>query len=238
MRNPHRPTLADRAEQRRESHNRGRGVYRETEFRLRGISPTDQESDWEWAHNPTYPRRGMLLLNMRTGEMYYINGEIAGPALDVAAMCEEREKAEERARALLMRFLSPEQRDTWEAGGHFFTTSSTGRTWRISIDACCLMDGDRPQALYCYVPEDNLPKYDAVLARKLMIEHHEEKVTKDGNLLMDYTEYTDVGGGMYVRRDDQGFTYTPHTQPITRTITRGIDEYAEYAIIGHRITEA
>lgn len=96
--------------------------------------------------------------------------------------------ARERSRELLLRFLDAEQAKQLADGNSFITTSLSGRKWEIRQCGIDLLDdiGDRIRS-YCYLADEaeGLPVYDQMLARKLMVEHHEGQILRDGVVTYD-----------------------------------------------------
>ena len=98
---------------------------------------------------------------------------------------EERKKADERAEALLLAHLTPDQRETLERMRHFVVQSERGRVYRLrrgrlaNVDE---MDKDRVVAQYCIHPSiHNIPEADSLLAQKLMLEMNEEQFLRIAN---------------------------------------------------------
>src|SRR3990167_4587631 len=79
---------------------------------------------------------------------------------------EERKKADERAEALLLAHLTPDQRETLERMRHFVVQSERGRVYRLrrgrlaNVDE---MDKGRVVAQYCIHPSIyNIPEADSL----------------------------------------------------------------------------
>lgn len=104
------------------------------------------------------------------------------------------EAAKSRSHELLLRFLSAEQAKQLEDGNSFITTSPSGRKWEIRQGGIDLLDdnSDRIRS-YCYLADEaeGLPVYDQMLARKLMVEHHEGQILRDGVVTYDRDASTD-----------------------------------------------
>jgi len=97
----------------------------------------------------------------------------------------ERQEANERAEALLLAHLTPDQRETLERMRHFVVQSERGRVYHLrrgrlaNVDE---MDKDRVVAQYCIHPSIcNIPEADSLLAQKLMLEMNEEQFLRIAN---------------------------------------------------------
>lgn len=105
-----------------------------------------------------------------------------------SAADEQAKAANEKARVLLMRHLTKEQQETHRKHGYFDvqgqSTPYTGRHFRIYTASATmnvyLMDGDRKIECYCAAPE-NVPRCDALLAQKVMIETNEREFMRKAN---------------------------------------------------------
>jgi hypothetical protein len=89
-----------------------------------------------------------------------------------------RREAEQRASALLGRWLSPTQRAQYESAGHFDVTgSASGRRYRIrsrrQMNVDELNEDGRPVAVLCFGPETYVPTGDVMLAQKIALENDE-----------------------------------------------------------------
>jgi hypothetical protein len=89
-----------------------------------------------------------------------------------------RSEAEQRASALLMRWLSPTQRAQYESTGHFYVTGShSGRRYRIrskrQMNVDELDEDGRRVAVLCFGPETYVPFGDVMLAQKIALENDE-----------------------------------------------------------------
>lgn len=114
-------------------------------------------------------------------------GDMRTPRAGYPDLVERTREANDRSRELLLRFLTPEQREQFsgERGSSFTTTAPSGRKYEIRWGGIDRLD-DKGERIcsYCYEPEQSgLPIYDQMLARKLMVEHHEEQVLREGNLV-------------------------------------------------------
>jgi hypothetical protein len=91
-------------------------------------------------------------------------------------------KAEEKALQLLLRNLSPLQRQQYHAFGYFDVVGSmTKRPYRIyhgtSRNVVEIRDG-RPGPGRCFMPKGELAVGDCMLAQKIAIENFEEEVLR------------------------------------------------------------
>jgi len=88
-------------------------------------------------------------------------------------------RAPERRSLILMRnWLSPDQREQFDARGYFDVVGShTGRRYRIrfgtSTNVHELDNFERSVAGWCFVPTEYLPPGDVMLAQKLALENDE-----------------------------------------------------------------
>jgi hypothetical protein len=90
-----------------------------------------------------------------------------------------RREPEERARALLERWLSPAQLEQYRRHGYFDVIGGdSGRRYRVrqgrqmNIDE---LDGSgRPAAVWCFLPQGCLPTGDVMLAQKIALENEEQ----------------------------------------------------------------
>jgi len=88
------------------------------------------------------------------------------------------EEAEQNARALLRRWLSPAQLEQYEMMGHFEVVGSdSGKRYRIrrydQMNIEELDEGGARVAVWCFLPEGNLPVGDTMLAQKIALETNE-----------------------------------------------------------------
>jgi hypothetical protein len=87
-------------------------------------------------------------------------------------------EADQKARALLRRWLSPAQLEQYEKMGHFEVVGSdSGKRYRINRYAQMNIEelderGVRV-AVWCFLPEGNLPVGDTLLAQKIALETNE-----------------------------------------------------------------
>jgi hypothetical protein len=83
-------------------------------------------------------------------------------------------KAEKRAKALLYKYLTREQKWELRATDSFIIIGQDGKRYRISKNECqnvFMMDGDRDKYRLCVVPKGTwIPVYDLMLIQKFMIE--------------------------------------------------------------------
>jgi hypothetical protein len=107
-----------------------------------------------------------LFRGMRQAEFGY---EPNDPAAERA-----QKKANKRAKALLHRHLTKEQRLHLRATDGFSVIGQNGKTYRIEHGSCrnvFLMIGGEKRVLYCIVPaEERVPVYDLMLAQKVMLQ--------------------------------------------------------------------
>jgi hypothetical protein len=105
---------------------------------------------------------------------------------------EKAEQAKARARQLLLDYLTPAQRTTYEANGYFVTQAKGGNRYKVT-NANGLYrvfplpkNSDRPWAELCIIPNYRGPVYpegDVMLSQKLMIETDEERFLKTANII-------------------------------------------------------
>lgn len=86
----------------------------------------------------------------------------------------EERKAQKRAKALLHKYLSKEQRWSLRARGFFDVTGQDGLPYRVKDGTCqnvfLLEDGEETTA-YCAIPvNERIPTNDLMLAHKVMLE--------------------------------------------------------------------
>lgn len=90
-----------------------------------------------------------------------------------------------RARRLLIEDLSPEQRTSFEAHGHF-TIEVRGQRYRIeprrAQNVRLLDSAGRIERTYCAHPQDPMPVYDVMLAQKLLLETNPEEFFRLANV--------------------------------------------------------
>lgn len=94
----------------------------------------------------------------------------------------EREKADVRARSLLLSHISPSQRRDLETRGGFWVTSQLKNRYWVTPRTAVRFD-DRGVALqyYCIYPDGNLPADDNALARLLTLQCDEERFLRTAN---------------------------------------------------------
>jgi len=96
------------------------------------------------------------------------------------------EHAINRARALLLAHLNPDQRAEYERFGCFHVQGPSGRLYRIfhrwagNIEIVTKPWGD-PMAVLCIHPTEQIPIEDSLLAQKLMIECSEDDLHEIAN---------------------------------------------------------
>ncbi len=83
-------------------------------------------------------------------------------------------QADQRAKALLHRHLTKEQRADLRASRGFNLVGQNGKTYRVEEGSCrnvFLMIAGEKRVLYCVVPAaERIPVYDLMLAQKVMLE--------------------------------------------------------------------
>jgi hypothetical protein len=89
-----------------------------------------------------------------------------------------RSEAEQRASALLMRWLSPTQRSQYDSAGYFEVTGShSGKRYRIrsrrQMNVEELDEAGRRVAVLCFGTETYVPPSDVMLAQKIALENDE-----------------------------------------------------------------
>lgn len=118
---------------------------------------------------------------------------------------EETANARRTAKQLLLRFLTPEQRNKLEQHGYFDVRGSrTGHVYRIRQGSHGNIfkmheDGQRMIAKYCGQPE-GVPTEDMMLAQKLQIECDEDGFLAKANMTPLFAEDQVVYAGQRVRR--------------------------------------
>lgn len=87
----------------------------------------------------------------------------------------EAAEGEQKARELLNRHLTDEQRAQYEAGNGIPVISSAGRQFMIVNGSVYLMENGQQTTSYCIHPHPNfrVPPADHALALKLLLEHDE-----------------------------------------------------------------
>jgi hypothetical protein len=87
-------------------------------------------------------------------------------------------EADQKARVLLRRWLSPAQLEQYEKMGHFEVVGSdSGKRYRIlryaQMNIVELDEGGARMAVWCFLPEGNLALGDIMLAQKIALETNE-----------------------------------------------------------------
>jgi hypothetical protein len=85
---------------------------------------------------------------------------------------------ERRSLMLMRRWLSPTQREQFDARGYFDVVGShTGRRYRIRVGTSTniheLDSFERSVARWCFLPSECLPAGDVMLAQKIALENDE-----------------------------------------------------------------
>jgi hypothetical protein len=88
---------------------------------------------------------------------------------------QQRIRAEQRARSLLLGLLNGEQRAEFEAGGYFHVTGgSSGERYRIRADSAVNIDVFAPDGNIrfhlCARPAGNIPMYDVMAGQLLYLQ--------------------------------------------------------------------
>jgi len=101
-----------------------------------------------------------------------------------AALDERREQeAEAKALALLLRNLTPKQKEQYDRFGYFDVVGSeTGKRYRISHglsrNVSELIEDNRLGAGRCFMPRGDLAAGDCMLAQKIVLENCEEEALR------------------------------------------------------------
>ena len=108
-----------------------------------------------------------------------------------------RLKAEQRAKALLHRYLTREQRQELRATKAFTMKGGDGRTYHVTTGSCANVFTEHEGQRYrlCVVPKEWLPTLDTMLAQKVMLETDPEaflRLAKVTNMVTD--DYYESGG--------------------------------------------
>lgn len=91
----------------------------------------------------------------------------------------EERKANVRAKALLFRHLTREQKWDLRARRAFDVQGGDGRTYTLSADESNItLDHDGRHLSLCIGPEGNLPSYDKMLVRKILAEADPERMLR------------------------------------------------------------
>lgn len=99
-----------------------------------------------------------------------------------------RKWAERRAHALLLSYLTPQQREMYERERHFHVCSKTGKTYRIYGDRGIMgnvyeLDGQgRAVARLCAHSAPDIPVGDQLLTQMLWLRHHEAEFLRVANV--------------------------------------------------------
>ncbi len=96
-----------------------------------------------------------------------------GPARRFKDTLVRRHRAELRAEALLLDWLSPHQREQYRARGWFEVVTQTGHRYGIWPRQVVRLDGRR--AAYCIEARSPVPVCDEMLAKKLLLETDEHR---------------------------------------------------------------
>lgn len=94
-------------------------------------------------------------------------------------------KAEKKARDLLFRHLTKEQKYSLRANNYFTVVGQDGAEYQITMGSCqniySMVNGER-YGRFCFVPVDTkIPTNDSILAQKLMLEHDIEGFMRVAN---------------------------------------------------------
>ena len=100
---------------------------------------------------------------------YAAEAERSAPSL-----LEARAEAEARARKLLLRILTPGQREDYELHGYFAVqVARRGRFWILPSTFFNVLHAETGNC-YCAVPRGEVPLLDVMLAQKLVLENDAE----------------------------------------------------------------
>lgn len=99
----------------------------------------------------------------------------------------EQKRSKKRAKKLLLQHLHPDQRKQLRRKGHFDVYGSRGNLYRISssfpYNVRLSGPAKRSRVFFCTEAEDSaVPKWDVMLAQKLLIEADEGEFLKIANL--------------------------------------------------------
>lgn len=106
-------------------------------------------------------------------------------------------KAEDRARALLHRYLTKEQRLELRKTRGFTMRGKDGRTYHVTLGSSTNIFVEHEGAKYalCVIPKEALPTHDVVLAQKVMLETDPEAFLRLARVRNTKTqEYFESGG--------------------------------------------
>ncbi|OPZ36595.1 MAG: hypothetical protein BWY99_02008 [Synergistetes bacterium ADurb.BinA166] len=116
----------------------------------------------------------------------------------IEAVERDRVSAKEKAEVLLLRHLSPEQRDDLKSKGCFFVEVD-GVKYKINRgshgNVHMLGEGDRSKRSFCIQPTKGCPDGDAMLAQKLLLEADPEEFWRLANV-------TNTEAGRLISRPD------------------------------------
>lgn len=98
---------------------------------------------------------------------------LAGPVRCAHRALTRRRRAELRAKALLLTWLSPGQRSQYRARGWFDVVTPTGSRYRVCPRKVVRMDAHR--SAYCIEAIPWVPEADQMLAKKLLLETDERR---------------------------------------------------------------
>lgn len=109
------------------------------------------------------------------------------PQEGAAPTRKQQKRSARRAKKLLLHHLQPEQRKQLRRKGHFDVIGSRGTVFRISssfpFNVRLAGFAKRSRVFFCTEAEDpDIPKWDVMLAQKLMIEADEGEFLKVANL--------------------------------------------------------
>jgi hypothetical protein len=96
-----------------------------------------------------------------------------GPVRWVSDALARRRRAEARAEALLLSWLSPRQREQYRVHGWFDVLTPGGNRYRIRPGKVVRLDGRR--CAYCIEAIPWVPAADQMLAKKLLLETNERR---------------------------------------------------------------
>jgi len=98
---------------------------------------------------------------------------LVGPVRRARATLARRRRARQRAEALLLAWLSPDQRAQYRSRGLFEVTTATGRRYRVCPGGVV---GLEPRGwAYCIEATSPVPLADELLAFKLLLETDEQR---------------------------------------------------------------
>ena len=114
----------------------------------------------------------------------------------------ERARAEVRARSLLHRYLTKEQRAELRATASFTTTGKDGRTYQVTKDKGILVEHEGVPYSLCVHPRDWVPTLDTMLAQKVMLETDPETLLRIANAT-NLSTHESVGKGSVLLGEPQ-----------------------------------